>query len=65
MTNPQGVIVDKVVPISEAQLAQAVHTPLSETVQQIIVASGVQSLQALVGNPAAVTEAVKAYWNLE
>lgn len=66
MSNQQDVIVGKVVPFTEAEMAQATQTTLSEKVVQIIATSGVNSLQILVGTEGAgaVAAAVRRYWNL-
>jgi hypothetical protein len=65
MSQPHDVLAVKVVPFSPGEVAEAIQPPLSEKVQQIIAASGVQSLQALTGSPSLVAAAVRAYWNIE
>lgn len=65
MSNEQDVIVGKVVPFTEAEVAQATQTTLTERVRQIIAASGVNSLQVLLNTEGAVAAAVRKYWNLE
>ena len=62
MAASNQVIAGNVVPFTEAQIAEAVQPALSARVVQIVLASGVPSLQALTTTPKAVIEAVKLYW---
>lgn len=64
MSEQQEVIVGKAVPFSEAEVAQAAQAVLSKKVEGIIAASGVNSLQVLLGTEGAVAEAIRQYWNL-
>jgi hypothetical protein len=66
MSLPEDVIVGKRVPFSEAEVKQATQPALSEKVVQVIVSSGVGSLQVLLstGRAEAVEAAIRRYWNI-